>query len=169
MRDIEFTFKGLLIKLSLALSDLVFFNASLFIAIMLINTFPSNLLDDISTHDLQLKIFTHIILSVICIGWFWVRLRHYTYRKPFWFELKEIFRTILIFSVIDLSITALSKWDMSRWIWVMTWLLAMILIPVGRAVVKRVLNHSGLWKNNPLLSAAVKTRKKLTLRCKAKR
>lgn len=151
MRDIEFTFKGLLIKLSLALSDLVFFNASLFIAILLINALPGNLLSDISLQALQLKIATHIILSVVCIFWFWVRQRHYTYRKPFWFELKEIFRTILIFSVIDLSITALSKWEMSRWIWVTTWILALILIPIGRAIVKRILNHYGLWKRQTII------------------
>lgn len=39
MRDIEFTFKGLLIKLSLALSDLICFNAALALAILLINSF----------------------------------------------------------------------------------------------------------------------------------
>ncbi|WP_067708484.1 MULTISPECIES: undecaprenyl-phosphate galactose phosphotransferase WbaP [unclassified Erwinia] len=151
MRDIEYTFKGLLIKLSLALSDLILFNASLFIAILLIKAFPGHMLEDISSQDLHLKIATHIILSIVCIGWFWVRLRHYTYRKPFWFELKEIFKSILIFSVIDLSITALSKWDMSRWIWVMTWLLALVLIPIGRALVKRVLNHYGLWKKQSII------------------
>lgn len=151
MRDIEFTFKGLLIKISLALSDLIFFNASLFIAVLLMKTFPNSLLENMSEQDLQLKISTHIILSVICIGWFWVRLRHYTYRKPFWFELKEVFRSVLIFSVIDLSITALSKWEMSRWVWIITWLLALILIPVGRAIVKRVLNRNGLWKKQSII------------------
>nr|WP_024965037.1 undecaprenyl-phosphate galactose phosphotransferase WbaP [Pantoea sp. IMH] len=151
MRDIEYTFKGLLIKLSLALSDLICFNASLFIAILFIKALPGDLLNDISSSTLQLKIVTHIALSVLCVGWFWVRLRHYTYRKPFWFELKEIFKIVLIFSVIDLSITALSKWEMSRWIWVFTWLLAMALIPLGRAIVKRILNHYGLWKKQSII------------------
>ncbi|MEI2263836.1 undecaprenyl-phosphate galactose phosphotransferase WbaP [Erwinia sp. CGal63] len=151
MRDIQFTFKGLLIKISLALSDLIFFNASLFIAILLMRSFPGNLLENMSAQDMQLKISTHIILSVICIGWFWVRLRHYTYRKPFWFELKEVFRSVLIFSVIDLSITALSKSEMSRWVWILTWLLALVLIPVGRAIVKRVLNRNGLWKKQTII------------------
>lgn len=151
MRDIEYTFKGLLIKLSLALSDLICFNASLFIAILFIKALPGDLLNDISSSTLQLKIVTHIALSILCVGWFWVRLRHYTYRKPFWFELKEIFKIVLIFSVIDLSITALSKWEMSRWIWVFTWLLAMALIPLGRAIVKRILNHYGLWKKQSII------------------
>lgn len=151
MRDIEFTFKGLLIKLSLAISDFVLFNASLFVALLLLKAFPGNLLVNVTEETLQLKIVTHIILSIVCIFWFWVRQRHYTYRKPFWFELKEILRTILIFSVIDLSITALSKEEMSRWIWFMTWLLALIFIPVGRAIVKRILNHLGFWKRQSII------------------
>jgi len=151
MRDIEFTFKGPLIKLSLALSDLIFFNASLFVAVLLMNVFPGNLMDDIPSQDLHLRLATHIILSIICIGWFWIHLRHYTYRKPFWFELKEVLRTILIFSVIDLAITALSKWEFSRWIWILTWLLALGFIPLGRAIVKRVLNHYGLWKRQSII------------------
>ncbi len=120
MRDNHFTFKSLITKLLLACSDLICFNAALFIAMMLINLTSPSLLSDMSDRELNLKIATHICLSVICVGWFWVRLRHYTYRKPFWFELKEIFRTILIFSVIELSITALSQWQMSRFVWLLT-------------------------------------------------
>lgn len=151
MRDIEFTFKGLLIKLSLALSDLICFNAALAVAILLINSFPGDILSEIPSVDLKLTIATHIMLSIVCVGWFWVRLRHYTYRKPFWFELKEALRTVLVFSVIALSISALSKWELSRWIWALTWLLAMVMIPVGRAVVKRVLNRKNLWKKQSII------------------
>lgn len=169
MRDTEFTFKSLITKLMLACSDLICFNAALFLAMMLINLQSDSPLADISEKEMNLKIATHICLSVICIGWFWVRLRHYTYRKPFWFELKEVFRTILIFSVIDLSITALSQWQMSRFVWLLTWILALILIPTCRALSKRLLNKNGLWKNRPLLSAAAKMRTKPGRHCKAKR
>ena len=85
MRDTEFTFKSLITKLMLACSDLICFNAALFLAMMLINLQSDSPLADISEKEMNLKIATHICLSVICIGWFWVRLRHYTYRKPFWF------------------------------------------------------------------------------------
>lgn len=151
MREIEFTFKGLLIRLSLALSDLIFFNIALALAIVLINGFPGEILTGIPQHELDLKIATHILLSVICVGRFWVRLRHYTYRKPFWFELKEVFRTILIFSIVDLSVSALSKWELSRWIWILTWLLSMAMVPFGRACVKRLLNRKKLWKKQSII------------------
>jgi len=156
MRDTEITFKSLFTKLLLAGSDLICFNAALFIALALINMMSDSPLADISEKDLNLKIATHILLSVICVGWFWVRLRHFTYRKPFWFELKEIFRTILIFSVIDLSITALSQWQMSRFVWLLTWVLALVLIPLSRAVVKHLLNHYGLWKKQTIIIGSSK-------------
>ena len=156
MRDTEITFKSLFTKLLLAGSDLICFNAALFIALALINMMSDSPLADISEKDLHLKIATHILLSVICVGWFWVRLRHFTYRKPFWFELKEVFRTILIFSIIDLSITALSQWQMSRFVWLLTWVLALVLIPVARAVVKHLLNHYGLWKKQTIIIGSSK-------------
>ncbi|WP_191923240.1 undecaprenyl-phosphate galactose phosphotransferase WbaP [Pantoea agglomerans] len=156
MRDTEFTFKSLITKLMLACSDLICFNAALFLAMMLINLQSDSPLADISEKEMNLKIATHICLSVICIGWFWVRLRHYTYRKPFWFELKEVFRTILIFSVIDLSITALSQWQMSRFVWLLTWVLALILIPTCRALSKRLLNKNGLWKKQTIIIGSSK-------------
>ena len=154
MRDTEITFKSLFTKLLLAGSDLICFNAALFIALALINMMSDSPLADISEKDLHLKIATHILLSVICVGWFWVR--HFTYRKPFWFELKEVFRTILIFSIIDLSITALSQWQMSRFVWLLTWVLALVLIPVSRAVVKHLLNHYGLWKKQTIIIGSSK-------------
>ncbi len=151
MRDNEFTYKSLLTKILLACSDLICFNAALFIALALINSLTDSPLADISAHDLNLKIAAHLCLSIICTGWFWIRLRHYTYRKPFWFELKEIFRTVLIFSVIDLSISALSQWQMSRFVWILTWILALTLIPVARAISKHVLNHFGMWKKQTII------------------
>ncbi|SQB29182.1 undecaprenyl-phosphate galactose phosphotransferase [Citrobacter koseri] len=77
------------------------------------------------------------------MGWFWVRLRHYSYRKPFWFELKEIIRTIVIFAVFDLALVAFSKWQFSRYVWVFCWTFALILLPLFRAMTKQLLNRLG--------------------------
>ena len=151
MRDIEFTFKGLLIKLSLALSDLICFNAALAVAILLINSFPGDILSEIPSVDLKLTIATHIMLSIVCVGWFWVRLRHYTYRKPFWFELKEIIKTLVIFSLLDLALIAFSKWDFSRMLWSFTWLYALILVPLLRSCVKNAILKAGQWQKHTII------------------
>ena len=149
MRDNEFTYKSLLTKILLACSDLICFNAALFIALALINCSPI-LHWQIFLKRPQLKIATHVCLSLICTGWFWVRLRHYTYRKPFWFELKEIFRTILIFCHRFVNFSIITMADV-RFVWVLTWILALVLIPLARAISKRVLNHFGMWKKQTII------------------
>ena len=35
-------------------------------------------------------VLIHASVSFVGVLWFWIRLRHYTYRKPFWFELKKL-------------------------------------------------------------------------------
>ncbi|AUI67109.1 MULTISPECIES: undecaprenyl-phosphate galactose phosphotransferase WbaP [Glaesserella] len=89
--------------------------------------------------QLKERLFIHLILTIICIVWFWIRLRHYTYRKPFWFELKEIFRTLIIISIIELAIITFSKLYFSRYLWVFTWMIALVLVPIGRVLIKTVL------------------------------
>lgn len=89
--------------------------------------------------QLKERLFIHLILTIICIAWFWIRLRHYTYRKPFWFELKEIFRTLIIISIIELAIITFSKLYFSRYLWVFTWMIALVLVPIGRVLIKTVL------------------------------
>lgn len=79
--------------------------------------------------QLDNRFISHFILSIVCVGWFWVRLRHYTYRKPFWYELKEVIRTIVIFAVFDLALIAFTKWQFSRYVWVFCWTFAIILVP----------------------------------------
>jgi vacuolar-type H+-ATPase subunit I/STV1 len=39
-------------------------------------------------------IVLHWFLAFCCVAWYSMRLRHYFYRKTFWFELKEILRTL---------------------------------------------------------------------------
>lgn len=81
----------------------------------------------------------HFFISFCCCLWFWLRLRHYTYRKPFWFELKEILRTLFIFFVIELAIIALSKIYVSRHFWGMTWGCIFLFVPISRVLLKKYL------------------------------
>ncbi|CAI1121935.1 undecaprenyl-phosphate galactose phosphotransferase WbaP [Serratia entomophila] len=144
-------FKSFFSKFSLLVSDLVFFNVSIYLAYF----FVYKLIDDPGIYLLSdgyhIRILSHFILSLICVVWFWTRLRHYTYRKPFWFELKEVFRTLLIFAVLDLSLVAFSKWNFSRFVWMLTWLLVLVLVPLGRIITKRILNKLGLWKKHTII------------------
>lgn len=86
-----------------------------------------------------------------CVIWFWIRLRHYTYRKPFWFELKEIFRTLLIIFVIELAIVAFSRLYVSRYFWSITWLFVFTLVPLGRVLIKNLLIKLGWYLKETII------------------
>lgn len=126
---------------------IISFGLSIYLIEFLFNNLPAFIPQD----EFDEKIVTHTFLSIICVGWFWIRLRHYSYRKPFWFELKEILRTLVIFAIIELAINAFSKWHFSRYLWVFTWALAFILIPLGRSLVRRVLDKVGLWQRDTII------------------
>ena len=96
-------------------------------------------------------IYIHLVMSLCCVSWLWLRLRHYTYRKPFWFELKEVIRTLIIFFIIELAIVALSKLYVSRTFWVFTWLIIFILFPTARVLMKKLLLKWGIYKKETII------------------
>lgn len=92
------------------------------------------------------RLGSYSLLMLLAIFWSWSQLRHYTYRKPFWSELRETIMLLLTCSVIDLALVALSKWDFSRMQWGILWSGALVLVPVLRYVTKRVLIRAGVWQ-----------------------
>ncbi len=138
-------------KCTVALVDLITLILPFFLALGLLDLFTGNLPRFIPQSEFDDRVITHISLSVICVSWFWIRLRHYSYRKPFWFELKELLRTLVIFAVIELSVIAFSKWQSSRYLWVLTWMFAMMMVPVGRALSRRILDRLGCWKKTTVI------------------
>ncbi|MGK2960223.1 MAG: undecaprenyl-phosphate galactose phosphotransferase WbaP [Candidatus Malihini olakiniferum] len=140
-----------LIKISLAISDFLFFNLSLLMSSLMMYLLNFNITKFISYQEILFLFSSHFILSIICVSWFWFRLRHYSYRKPFWFELKEILKKLIIFAALDLILVVFSKWQFSRYLWVMTWGLALILVPLFRALTKRILNQCGLWRKQTII------------------
>ncbi len=97
-------------------------------------------------HDIPALTTLHLMLSAGCVGWFWLQLRHYTYRKTFWAELGEILRTIAICSLIQLVIMALLKMQVSRHAWILTWAATLMLVPLSRFGLKRLLARLSLWQ-----------------------
>ncbi|MND81141.1 UDP-glucose:undecaprenyl-phosphate glucose-1-phosphate transferase [compost metagenome] len=138
-------------KLALAFSDVFFFNLAVYITYLLLDNFFGGLEKFVPEDQFNIRLLVQFILSVICMVWFWVRLRHYTYRKPFWFELKEVVRTLLIFALLDLALVAFSKWNFSRYVWLISWMLIIFLIPLGRSLTKRLLDKFGYWKKHTII------------------
>lgn len=85
------------------------------------------------------------------MAWFWIRLRHYTYRKPFWSELKEMLRTLAILAVVELATIAFSKLYFSRYLWVLTWIITLFLLPFLRVMLKNYLIKTKIFLKDTII------------------
>ncbi|MGX2951396.1 undecaprenyl-phosphate galactose phosphotransferase WbaP [Ursidibacter sp. B-7004-1] len=143
--------KSLVCKFTLALTDFLFLSLSIVLAFYMLELWTGELSRYVPIEQLEQRFYIHIALSVFGVAWYWMRLRHYTYRKPFWFELKEVLRTLVILAVIELAIVAFSKLYFSRYLWGLTWGIALIFVPLGRICVKKILIKSGLYLRNTII------------------
>ncbi|TCP95519.1 undecaprenyl-phosphate galactose phosphotransferase [Cricetibacter osteomyelitidis] len=132
-------------KLILASMDLLSISLSFALSLLMLNLLPNDLTNYLPSQQVNGWLFIHLTLSVICVAWFWIRLRHYSYRKPFWFELKEVIRTLIIFAVIELAIVAFSKLYFSRYLWGFIWVSAVIFVPLFRVLTKQFIIKNGLF------------------------
>lgn len=143
--------KPLISKAILAIVDFIGIFFPFFLALAAVDTFIGNIDNYLPFEQFDNRVIIHLLLSIIGVAWFWVRLRHYTYRKPFWFELKEILRTLIILAVVELAIVAFSKLDSLRFLWLFTWILALLLAPVLRILTKNLLIKFGWYKKDTII------------------
>lgn len=140
--------RNFLVSSSLAISDFLSFNLSLYLAIGLLSLLLGNFEQVIPDNQIDGWIALHWLLAFCCIGWYSMRLRHYFYRKTFWFELKEILRTLVIFAIIEIAVMAFTTWSFSRYLFVLTWVFILILLPVSRMLTKFFLDKLGYWQRD---------------------
>ncbi|HHP2711306.1 TPA: sugar transferase [Haemophilus influenzae] len=146
--------KLFLSKFILALLDFITFNASFSLSLLIISYYHHGYDQYLPVYEVDDRYYIHTLLGFLCVGWFAIRLRHYTYRKPFWFELKEIFRTLLIFAVFELAIVAFSKLYFSRYLWFLTWGITFLIFPFARVFVKHLLIKLSWFVRNTVIIGA---------------
>ncbi|HDZ9821057.1 TPA: undecaprenyl-phosphate galactose phosphotransferase WbaP [Klebsiella pneumoniae] len=139
--------KNLLVSFTLAISDFISFTISIYLALGVM-MLTSNSGGGVVNEQIEGWLLLHFILALCCIAWYSMRLRHYFYRKTFWFELKEILRTLIIFAIIEIAVLAFTSWSFSRYLWVFTWALILFLVPTCRMLTKRILDTFGYWKRD---------------------
>lgn len=137
--------RNIIVSLSLAISDFISFTCSIYIAVGLLSLLKVN---TASLEHIDEWVLLHTLLACVCLAWFSIRLRHYFYRKTFWFELKEILRTLAIFSIIEIAVMTFATWSFSRTLWVMTWICILLCLPLLRMITKKILDKLGLWKRD---------------------
>ncbi|HFP8698265.1 TPA: undecaprenyl-phosphate galactose phosphotransferase WbaP [Raoultella planticola] len=129
----------------LVLSDFISFVLSLYISLAILSITLERFSVRVPDDQIESWIGLHWLLGICCVAWYGIRLRHYFYRKTFWFELKEILRTLVIFAIIEIAIMAFAKWYFSRYVWLLTWMLAFVFVPLARIGTKYILNKFGFW------------------------
>ncbi|AYZ19793.1 MULTISPECIES: undecaprenyl-phosphate galactose phosphotransferase WbaP [Klebsiella] len=140
--------RNIIVSIALAVSDFFSFVISLYLAIGVLSLTMSDYEKIVPSNQIEGWIALHWLLAFCCVGWYTIRLRHYFYRKTFWFELKEILRTLVIFAVIEIAVMAFTTWSFSRFLWVLTWIFVLFLVPTLRMITKRVLDVFGLWRRD---------------------
>lgn len=145
----DFKFSPWVNCLGLILSDFIAFFVTFIISRIFIQTLGEknpDFLQWLNTAPGQARIWIFGLLVILSIIYFWVQLGHYTYRKPFWNELREVSITIIVLAIIDLSLAALAKWQLSRTYWVILWSFSFILVPLCRYGMKKLLLYFGYWQ-----------------------
>lgn len=143
--------KQMLCKYILAFTDFLLFSLSFLLSLELLQLWTGDLDKYFPYDQIEDRVVIHLFLAVVCVAWFGIRLRHYTYRKPFWFELKEVVRTLAILAVIELATIAFSKLYFSRYLWVLTWLISLVFVPLGRILVKNYLIKTKLYLKDTVI------------------
>lgn len=140
-----------LCKYLIALCDFSSFIFSFVISILIIQYLIGDINDYFPKDQIEEKVVIHLVLSLIGVAWFWIRLRHYTYRKPFWSELKEMLRTLAILAVVELATIAFSKLYFSRYLWVLTWIITLFLLPFLRVMLKNYLIKTKIFLKDTII------------------
>ena len=102
------------------------------------------------TQDVQ-RYWAWLGVAGVGLGFFLVRYRHYSDRKPFWSELGETLMALLVLAVLDLAVLALTRWNSSRLWWALVWPLAMVCVPLGRGLARSLMQSAGVWQRPTLI------------------
>lgn len=133
--------------------DLATLYLSLYIAIVIRNNFLAKILD-ISSHSGVTRDST-LFLWWIPIIYIFILMTNklYTLKRPFWDEAKLLIRGIITTFIVVFAFTSLAKVGIrtSRLILVLQPLVAIVLVPLVRRIIKTILYKIGLWRTGVLV------------------
>ena len=136
-------------KLWLALADLGALAVSFGIALLLLWAFRYQRIN--ATFDLwwawegRQQGMAFLLLALLTITNFWWR-GHYSLRLPFWDELLDILRALLLAGLLNGMLVLLGKFTVSRFLFPVSWGVALVLLPWARSYTKSWLLQRGIWQ-----------------------
>ena len=135
----------------MALMDALMF-ALAFCAALLVVNWQGTIVDTLP--QLQAPRFeaTSIYLGIVAVALatFWVH-GHYTRRRPFWDELRVIWRVLALAAVFNFAMYFLARLNPSRSSIVSAWLFLLVLLPLGRIAIRMLLQRVKLWRRPVLV------------------
>lgn len=127
-------------SLALIAADLISLLVAFYVSDKLMMARVSHVLGDLPLNEQDLSRFSmFVFVAFIGVCSFFYKHSHYTYRRPFWTELREVFNVVVFMSMLDLLILSLSKSDYSRWHWLVLWVLVIIFLMPLRQITKKIL------------------------------
>jgi UDP-galactose-lipid carrier transferase len=94
----------------------------------------------------RVAVFGHAAIIAITVGWFWSSLEHYARRRPFWDELREVFRVLTIMFMVSGAVAFVAGLDTAPTSHLVMWACNFLLLPLGRGGVRQLLADLDLWK-----------------------
>ncbi len=86
-----------------------------------------------------------LLLALATVANFWWR-GHYSLRLPFWDQLLDILRALLLAGLLNGMLVLLGKFTVSRFLWPVSWGVAMLLLPWFRSMAKSWLLKLNIWQ-----------------------
>ncbi len=99
-----------------------------------------------STHLDKQLLFGQLTLVGVAITIFWIYFEHYGRRRPFWDELREIFRANVLLLLLAYAMAFYTNSGPASLAQGLPWIAAFALLPLTRSLVRGTLDHLGLWK-----------------------
>ena len=98
----------------------------------------------IHVHYSDTPIAIYLALGIACLLAFRY-FGHYARRRPFWEELGDIIAIVSMMAAAHAALIFMTKADFSRLWWGMCWTLVLLMVPLARFMLKRLLMARGLW------------------------
>ena len=86
----------------------------------------------VASADSGLRLTVWLMLVLAAISWFWLVRGHYTQRRPFWDETRDVVIAMLVLAVVDAALMFMLKSPFSRLWWVATWAVSLFGVVLGR-------------------------------------
>lgn len=91
---------------------------------------------------IQWSILSFFMMAAISRFW-WAG--HYSLRKPFWDELREVYEVFLQLALINAFLLFMRGVNTSPWLYGVTWLLIFLVVPGMRVISKKIMKGIGVW------------------------